>query len=52
MTLDTFLVNSQQKLNGSRWRRVTVAGVDLGGSKIAGVLLDDSGAVRRNRTRE
>jgi glucokinase len=25
---------------------VTVAGVDLGGSKIAGVLLDDSGAVR------
>ena len=25
---------------------MTVAGVDLGGSKIAGVLLDDSGAVR------
>ena len=31
---------------------MSVAGVDLGGSKIAGVLLDDSGAVRGEIWRE
>src|SRR5882757_7730046 len=45
MSLGPTPVNSQQK-SGEGGCCVTVAGVDLGGSKIAGVLLDESGTVR------
>src|SRR5882757_11499131 len=45
MSLGPTPVNSQQE-SGEGGCCVTVAGVDLGGSKIAGVLLDESGTVR------